>query len=70
MKLQNPKSERIYEVKGPVYTNDVSGVWCGTVKDEALGSLFVKIQIDLLSCIMTILIQILWFQEQVLNTVQ
>ena len=38
MKLQNPKSERIYEVKGPVYTNDVSGVWCGTVKDEALTS--------------------------------
>ncbi len=44
MNLRSPNTGKEYEVKGPVYKNEVSGVWCGITTDEEVGNLFVKIQ--------------------------
>ena len=42
--MRSPDSGKEYEVSGPVYENEVSGIWCGTATDETAGNLFVKIQ--------------------------
>ena len=44
MNLKSPNSGKEYEVSGPVYENEVSGIWCGTAVDETYGQVFVKIQ--------------------------
>ena len=44
MNLHSPNSGKEYEVTGPVYENEVSGIWCGTAVDESADNMFVKIQ--------------------------